>query len=396
MKKNPLYRMTAWAVATLMFASCDDAKNGVIDNMLYLHDASTATSKDIVLPDNVGETVNTTLTVRLAKATTSDITVDLTVDSSLLDEYNESHETGYLLPETSNYTYPSKVTIPAGSVSVDLDIVISKFEGIAGAEYAIPFKLVNAKGIELTRKTSEIVMTLSSPLIQEVPCFQWYNGMSAGGDWGIEVNNYTVEWWCKMSGFSVNNQAIMNIAGTKECYIRMGDVLYAVNGSYVYNWLQIKHMGAQFDTGSPADGNGLNVGEWYHFAMTYDGSTGTSLLYKNGQQVASLVTDAGVSQTINGIALISSGQTYFRDKCEICQVRIWKTTRTATQLQKYMYKEVPYTDSNLVLYYPMNETEGTTIHDVTGNGRNIEVGSSNPTNTNAQTFTRSTYKFSAQ
>lgn len=90
--------------------------------------------------------------------------------------------------------------------------------------------------------------------------------------------------------------------------------------------------------------------------------------------------------------MVSSGQQYFRDNCELCQVRLWNVTRTANQIKKNMYKEVNYTDKNLILYLPMNEGEGnTTLKDVTGNGHDVQVG--NMSSDGSSSFTWATYSF---
>lgn len=78
------------------------------------------------------------------------------------------------------------------------------------------------------------------------------------------------------------------------------------------------------------------------------------------------------------LGISGGGSQYFRDTCEMCQVRLWKTTRTANQIKKSMYSEVEYTNPDLILYYPMNEGVGvTTLHDVTGNGHDVEIGNLN-------------------
>ena len=57
-----------------------------------------------------------------------------------------------------------------------------------------------------------------------------------------------------------------------------------------------------------------------------------------------------------------------------------------------MYKEVNYTDKNLILYLPMNEGEGnTTLKDVTGNGHDVQVG--NMSSDGSSSFTWATYSF---
>ena len=47
------------------FAACEDAKNDVIDNLVYINEAATDKSKSLTLVD---ETTATTLTVRMAQA----------------------------------------------------------------------------------------------------------------------------------------------------------------------------------------------------------------------------------------------------------------------------------------------------------------------------------------
>ena len=195
-----------------------------------------------------------------------------------------------------------------------------------------------------------------------------------------------------MSVFATNNQAIFNSGGSTELYIRFGDLVYSSGGRYVYNFLQIKTMGSQFDTGDPTAGNGLEANEWYHFAITYDAATGTSLLYKNGTQIASLVSATGQPMIIDKLQMLSSAE--FRDACEMCQVRLWKVTRSANQIKKGMYSEVEYTNQDLILYLPMNDGEGaTTLHDVTGNGHDVEIGNLKPSSPNHADVTWETYTF---
>ena len=106
------------------------------------------------------------------------------------------------------------------------------------------------------------------------------------------------------------------------------------------------------------------------------------------------MTSVGTPMLINRFHMISSGRSYFYDDCELCQVRLWKVTRSANQIRKNMYAEVEYTNKDLLLYYPMNEGDGATIlHDVTGNGHDIEVGNMYPENANRTKVTWKSYLF---
>lgn len=390
MTNNKLFRILALGALALGSAACNDAEYDVIDNMIYISEASTAKIKSITMQE---DTFTTTLTVRLGQAVAEDVVVNLMLDETLLDEYNAKNETDYMIIPDEYVVLPGQVTIPAGSVSAEAVLLEITPFATSGASYAIPVRIASVSDVAVAEASSHFIFSLIEPLRQAVPCFQWFNAMAAAPvdeSWGLDLPNYTLEWWCKMSGFSVNNQALFNSgSGSTELYIRFGDLVYSGDKGYLYNFLQIKTMGSQFDSGDPNE-TPLSADKWYHFAVTYNASSGQSLLYMNGECVKTLGTEAGASMLIDQFQMVSSGSDYFKDKCEMCQVRLWKTTRSEAQIKANKDGEVRYDDPDLILYLPMNETEGTTLHDVTGNGHDVEVGSLSSAS-NATQFTRTEY-----
>lgn len=395
MKRNTLFKLFGLGLLALSQSACENAEYESVDNLIYINEASSAKAEEVTLQEE-GST-RTSVTVRLAKALDHDVTAELFLDERVLAAYNRKNETAYKLPSAEHITFPKEVKIEAGAVSASpVNIDIASFESEGGAQYALPIGIRRANGVEKAETSSSFLLVLVKPLKQPVPKFNWENAMKAAPmeDWGLSLPNYTLEWWCKMSAYSINNQAIFNSgSGDTELYIRFGDLIYSNKSGrgYLNNFLQIKTMGGQFDTGDP-NTNGLEPNEWYHFAITYDAASGTSTLYKNGTSIATLTSAVGQPMVINKLQMVSSGQQYFRDQCELCQVRLWSVTRTANQIKKNMYKEVNYTDKNLVLYLPMNEGNGnTTLKDVTGNGHDVQVG--NLTSGGSSTFTWATYSF---
>lgn len=398
--------ISIWALGLLAWvnSSCEDAKNGEVDNLIYFSEAASAKTKTLSL--EAGGTT-TSVTVRLARAIETDVNVTIGLDEALLDNFNKQNETDYKILEPGKYTLPNTATIKAGSISSEpISINIESFDTY-GVQYAIPLTIASANGgIEKAQASSKIILFLVQPLKQSVPKFTWYNAMRAlpKEDWRMELPNYTLEWWCKITaktgagGFTKNNQAIFNSGGADaegkgiELYIRFGDLIYAESGKYKNNFLQVKTFGSQFDTGDPTAGYGLDAQQWYHFAITYDAGTGTTLIYKNGEQVASLTTSAGQSMWVDKLQMISSGSEYFPDFCEMCQVRMWKTTRTGNQVKKNMYNDLDPKNPDLVLYIPMNEGDGTTLHDITGNGHDVEIGNDSSAS-NATSVTWANYTF---
>ena len=85
--------LLACFVLPMILAGCNDADYQVIDNAIYLNEASeNGSAKVTVDPENV---TTTTLTVRVGQPVTENVTAVLTVDPSILKEYNEANETSY-------------------------------------------------------------------------------------------------------------------------------------------------------------------------------------------------------------------------------------------------------------------------------------------------------------
>lgn len=367
MKKT--IKIFALGLLSAALMGCQNEALPVINNMVFISGADNARVGTVDMSTD-GDT-ELQFTVRLAKAEDKDIQVSLSVDPQLLEEYNVKYQGSYKHVDKANIQMPVLATIPAGSVnSAPIPITIKSFE-TAGAKYAIALK-VDSKDAPVAEENSKFIYYLMKPLKQQVP--MWEKACAAQcipyTDWGLELMNYTLEWWCRVvpyftqKPFYVNNQCIFDNSSDKgtQLYIRFGDLIY---GSYDFNYLQIKTMGSQFDTGNPADGKGLSPDTWYHFAITYDGNTGQSILYQDGQLVATITTAAGKPMIMDRLKICQN----IYDYVEMCQVRMWKTTRTEAQINNNMRSEVEYTDPDLVLYLPMNEGPGARVlKDVANDG----------------------------
>lgn len=380
MKKFAL-NIFALGVIAAAFTSCNDAKYDAIENRVYIAEAAAKPLSEIVMGDE-GSVMTAPVTVRLAQATDHAVTVKLKINQANLTAYNKLNQTTYEMVPEQYVSMPTEAVINPGEVSTTLPVQITAFKGDGGVEYALSVSLYDAQGMEMTQTSSSFIYALSAPLKQYVPGFRWNNGcrlQPASTDWGLSLMNYTLEWWSCVNGYSINNQAIFaNGESNPELYIRFGDLIYSSGGRYMNNFLQVKTFGAQFDSGNPTTGNGLESGTWYHFALTYDAATGTSLLYKNGAQVAQLATAAGAPMIINHLNMFDSGSQYFRDIVQMAQLRLWDVTRTPDQIATFMRKEVKFNDPNLIFYLPMSEiveVDGkNTFMDVTGHGHNMIIG----------------------
>ncbi|MDE5800195.1 MAG: DUF1735 and LamG domain-containing protein [Paramuribaculum sp.] len=381
MKKIAI-NLIALGLGTLAFTACNDAKNDVIENMVYITEGATNSPTEDIVMGNTGTVSNSSFTVSMGKVAAVDTKVKLALDPATLDTYNRRNATEYEMVPAEYVSFPAEVVIEAGKSTVTVPVEVTSFDGEKGVDYAAPIRITDASGELISSGASSYIYTLGKPLVQKAPAFYYDNAMKMTWPADAELPNFTLEWWARCTnrygngGFSVNNQALFAFQANYELYIRFGDIVYTVDGRNAYNFLQIKTMGidANYDSGDP-NKNPLQWGEWIHFAHTFDSATGDVVLYMNGKEVNRNNGGAGKVFNFTGLTMCGSGSMYFRDYIEICQVRMWKTTRSAAQIAKFMKKEVKYNDPSLLFYIPMNEGEGSMLHDVTGNGYDLEIGS---------------------
>lgn len=382
--KKLFLNIFALGMVMASFTACEDAENDVIDNMVYISEAASASAGEIIL-GKTGEVSTGVVTVRSGQVATTDINIQISLDGTALKNYNTRNETEFAMIPSDYITIPSKVVIPAGASQVEVPFSVTSFDGEKGIEYAAPIKVVSADGIPVSNGSGAYIFTFGKPLVQKAPGFRYNNKMNMVWPKQVDLANFTLEWWVRCTntsgtgGFSINNQAMFSFAANKELYIRFGDIVYVDQNQTwknLYNFLQIKTMGidANYDSGDP-NKNPLKWGEWIHFAHTYDAATGDVVLYMNGKEVNRNNGGAGTVFNFTGCSMFGAGSNYHRDVIEMCQLRMWKTTRTPAQIAKNMKKEVKYTDPDLLFYFPMNEGEGEVLNDVTGNGFGLSFGS---------------------
>ncbi len=347
------------ALIGALFAGCDDAEYGIIDNSIYLNDATgSAKAVTLTMEDEVIINVN----VRLAKKVNQDVEVAIKLNPELLKGYNEVNNTEYFSVPDFNLPENASVTIPAGEINAVYTFSVKDFE-TNGKQYALGVELGNVLAGEINKSSSQskFIYLLSKPLNVSIPVLSGIGGKkinaSPEADWGITTNQWSLEFWSKMSAYSKNNQAVFN-TGSKdhEIYIRFGDA------NRPYNYLQIKTLGGQIETASD-----LVPNEWYHWAFVYDGVSLT--IYRNGKQNVKFDPPAplGGSVRFDYLQMISSGG-WFVDQCGMSQVRLWKTAISQSQIENNMYYAINPENKDLIGYWPMDEGEGNTFSDISGNG----------------------------
>lgn len=122
----------------------------------------------------------------------------------------------------------------------------------------------------------------------------------------------------------------------------------------------------------------LPLNEWSHVAGTYNVGTSEAIIYLNGVQQASFVTEGGnvnwdfidtMEMKIGkGEMNPGVGDEYFDGNID--EMRVWNIPLDAESIQNIMCDSLTTPQSNLVGHWNFNDAAGLTINDQSGNGNN--------------------------
>lgn len=366
MRINSKSILAGMALGVLLLTGCNDAEYDTLSNQAYILQTNTNANSSLKL--TVGaEVATTTLNVRLSDVANVESRYRLVYDTAVVNEYNRLNETPYAsLPQESFSLSSEETTIEAGaSVSTPITLTVPPYSEAlkaSGKKYAIGFRLENTSGnASVLPSGSKIVYILDQVVIQPVVVLDQSHYVSQNlvknyplTEWTVEMNiNKHVLYTEVGRG---NNQAIFG-AGPDEIYIRFGDA--PIEG----NRLQIKTQGTQMNSLAL-----FNEHTWYHLAFV---CTGTKLyLYVNGQLDNSMDLP-GKTTNVNSIN-ICSPSTYWLGNAMYSEVRFWQRARSQAEIANNMYACDP-TTPGLITYYKMNEGEGYSFRDASGNGNNAET-----------------------
>lgn len=365
MRINSKSILAGMALGALLLTGCNDAEYDTLSNQAYILQTNTNANSSLKL--TVGAVATTTLNVRLSDVANVESRYRLVYDTAVVNEYNRLNETPYAsLPQESFSLSSEETTIEAGaSVSTPITLTVPPYSEAlkaSGKKYAIGFRLENTSGnASVLPSGSKIVYILDQVVIQPVVVLDQSHYVSQNlvknyplTEWTVEMNiNKHILYTEVGRG---NNQAIFG-AGPDEIYIRFGDA--PIEG----NRLQIKTQGTQMNSLAL-----FNEHTWYHLAFV---CTGTKLyLYVNGQLDNSMDLP-GKTTNVNSIN-ICSPSTYWLGNAMYSEVRFWQRARSQAEIANNMYACDP-TTPGLITYYKMNEGEGYSFRDASGNGNNAET-----------------------
>ena len=394
----------------MVLASCSrfDAVDRVFENSAYLNVSATDQTQLATFNNRIDET-SLSLAVQLAYPADKDIAATVSVDASLVDEYNHRYSTSYEMLPSQYYDFPDKtVTVSAGRVSSEKVEIL--FKGLTGEgedntgameldkTWILPVKVTSGDidvmgsasvAYYLVKRTSAITMAaqltdnwIKFPKMNEVggPVAAAYNGLTA----------ITYEAFIYIDKFDTENSFgdcnISTVMGVEQyLLLRIGDT------NFERRQLQFDGSGngSQFgklpSKGDPA--KNLSAGQWYHVACTYDQATRTARIFLNGELIDE-AKDVGVtgSSEENRINLAMRGMEgatnaeyeFFIGKSyndfrplqgKIAEARVWKCARTQEEIKANMQGiSNPEDEADLIGYWKFDEGEGNTVKDYSSVG----------------------------
>ena len=313
------------------------------------------------------------VTVKATRRCAQDVTVRLTIDTSLVRVYNAEHCTAYYaVPPAAVTLENSEVTIKQGeALSNAAQVkVISTDDFIEGATYVIPVTIqqVTGEGGEVIESSRTLLLQIS----RIISFYSLENNYQASSNYifpddkMVNLTNYTIEF--KVYSYKFGNvgniKRVLSIEGKNEEEANM--FRFGENGSAGGDILQWVLPGGRCFSSTH-----FKTNRWYLVSCTYDGAT--FKMYVDGVEDAQ-ASGTGKATPFQRFELgmswggYRSGQ-FFSGR--LCEVRVWNRALTASEISMGFAGVNAHSDG-LVAYWKMNEGKGHIFHDATGHGYDMD------------------------
>lgn len=341
-----------YSLLSLLMCSCEQEYQP-LGNSVYFGEAVNENLKKVTIEESGAQT---SVYVSLAAPMDCDVTTEIGVDSSVLDEYNRKHGTDYkLLPENYYFLKSNQCIVKAGELSSSmLDINIKAFDDKleSSEKYAIPFKILNASGTDILEPSSTLVL-LCDKVINTKTYFSRTFDTKYLVEEGDKLTDGLVEWTIEFLIYCESysqNKHILSFTDPSDTqapsvFSRFGNLDHPVN-QFQFNVIQPIYAPTLFDTN-----------KWYHVAVTCSNKV---TIYVNG------IADVTVDHPEPG-AVFNLREFWIKKQNpgSICEMRIWNRVRTQMEIANNMYAVNPDSEG-LLTYWKINDGGGNIVKDYAG------------------------------
>lgn len=346
---------------SLLMWSCEQGYQP-LTNSVYFGEAVNENLKKVTIEEDGAKT---SVYVSLASPMDCDVTAEIGVSSSVLDEYNKKHGTNYkILPENYYSLENNQCIVKAGELSssmvyIDIKAFDDKLE--VAEKYAIPIQLTKSSDVDILTPSSSLVI-LCDRIINTYVLYtngeEMVYDVKEGDNLTFGLRQWTVEFLILSKSFA-KNKHILSFSNSSD---KQTSNLFARFGEFDHptDELQFKINHLPFYGPTKYVPN-----KWYHIAIVNDGSS--IRLYQNG--LLDLVVD---HPEPNAVFDWDKFTLRHQNPGALSEFRIWGVARSQNDIVNNMYAVNPKTEG-LLTYWKMDEGSGNIIHDYTSNGRDLKM-----------------------
>lgn len=219
----------------------------------------------------------------------------------------------------------------------------------------ILYKEVRSYATRLVNFKSSLIHQFKASLLLLVSTFFLNNGVKAQAGHSLDFDGSTSN-YVSIANFLPSGSY------TKEAWIRARSFAAfsnnIISGSTVALWAPNGNLssGHNFNYFTVSDPAPLNLNQWYHVAVTYDGGTNTMILYKDGVAVSTGNPVGVYSETVQYIGAYNDGSNiaYLWDG-QIDEVRLWNVVRTPAQIAASANCLLTRDEFGLLAYYDFEQ-----------------------------------------
>ncbi|MBB4038293.1 hypothetical protein GGR21_004225 [Dysgonomonas hofstadii] len=393
MKTNIYLKLSLFVTSLLLltFTGCNDKDYGH-NAILFTGTDANPVVKFVVEEDNSSYIVTVSATEQVAE----DVTVNLAIDNSLVEAYNNEYRTSYYsLPESILNLDVNQVVIKAGkAVSTEAILkVTSTADFVDGRVYVIPVTIKEVKGSSWeVLNTSRTIYLRVSRVVQfnslDMNNTNLYSNYIFDDNKAVDLPNYTYEVKCYINDWHTTPEQISRlIQFTSKTESQSNMLRFGENGQDI-NSLQWVNPGGNTHISSTR----FNTKQWYTISLTFDGNK--YVMYVDG--VKDSETSGTTSSVFQRIELGMSWESYPTKQYfngRIAEARVWNRALSTGEIQLGICGVDPES-KGLVAYWKFDEGTGHIFHDATGNGYDIDWSNTvrdNTGNGTLNSFDKSSY-----
>lgn len=363
---NKLKICTGLIIIMLAIVSNACKKYENLDDMVYI----TGTETDRLAKFTVEDIPSSfSVTATVTRKLEEDVSVHFKVDTSLVSDYNAEMSANYYVPPAGSYELSSTNAVIRERTNVSDPVTISitsTDDFMEGRSYMIPVTITEVDGpFDVLEPSRTIYLRVARVFYfnsVDISDHNFYHTYTFPDNAYAGLNEFTYEIKCYIDSWHSGNPPISRLSN------------WGPPDESMFNLLRFGEGGSDIDqlqwintSGSVFSNTRFQLKRWYTISCVYDGSK--ARLYVDGVLDAEFDTEGQVY----AFGLLELGMSYGgyeysqRFLGRIAEVRLWNRALSRTEIQAGIcgvYSGSP----GLVAYWKLNEGEGQTFYDASGNG----------------------------